>query len=111
MKRLVSICVAAGLLAPLNVARGENLIRDGASFEAGLDGCALAIAQGRLHRECAQVRLEIDRTTAVDGACSLKFSQPADCQNRYGLYYKPVALRSGKAYAVSRVKRQKERRF
>jgi len=91
---IVALCSAV-------VASANNLITDGASFEAGLDGCALAILQGWLHRECADVRLETDSTTAVDGGRSLKFTRPPKSWNRYGLFYKPVALRPGRAYTLS----------
>jgi hypothetical protein len=78
-----------------------NLITDGTSFEAGLDGCSLGLIAGRLYRECASVVLEIDRTTAVHGQCSLKFVRPSECRLRYGLLYRPVALRPGQPHTLS----------
>lgn len=79
----------------------ENLIQDGSSFEAGLDGCALGLLGGRLDGECASVVLEPDATTAAHGKYSLKFVRPETHDNRYALCYKPVALRPGRAYTLS----------
>ncbi|HPA17618.1 MAG TPA: hypothetical protein PLU30_07705 [Verrucomicrobiae bacterium] len=78
-----------------------NLITDGASFEVGMDGCALALQAGRLHRECASVLLDEDRTTAAHGARSLRFTRPSVCRGRYGLFYKPIALQPGKSHTLT----------
>jgi len=72
-----------------------NRIADGADFEAGLDGCALGMVAGRLHREAASVILEIDPSTAAHGGQSLRFVRPAACRLRYGLFFRPVAMRPG----------------
>jgi len=104
-RRLVSALMAGltamALLVSIPLAWGENRITDGSSFEVGLDGCALALMAGRFDRECAAVVLETDQSTSVDGAYSVRFVRPVSCRNRYGLFYKPVALQPGESYTFS----------
>jgi hypothetical protein len=99
LPRASLVFAACLLIAPALSA--ENLISNGSSFEAGLGGWALGLLNGRYHRECASVLLEIDRATAADGMCSLRLTRPASAQNRYAVFYKPLALRPGRSYTFS----------
>lgn len=97
MRRLCSV-MGLCLSFALSCLAGENLLTDGASFEAGFDGFNLNNQYLLSHRG-KEIESVFDDTTAVHGRYSLRIDNPL--LDKIYLAYRPIRVETDQAVTVS----------